>query len=210
MSNYYVYLHLRKTNNKVFYVGKGKGKRAWSRHSRNKHWNHIVNKHDFLAKIVDKDLSEEQAFELETFMIDFIGFENLCNMTFGGEGVSGLKHSEETRAKISSIHKGRIVSKEMCAKISAAKKASITPELRLKISQANKGRFYSKETRLKLSISKTDHNIYVFYNEKLDMTEKCTRSDLCEKYNIKSNTLRKLFQAKAYKKSKGWSLVTEG
>lgn len=49
------------------------------------------------TKILTKDLSEDRAFELEKFLIKSltkIGFD-LVNLTQGGEGTSGFKHSKQ-------------------------------------------------------------------------------------------------------------------
>ena len=65
MNIFYVYLHRRKTDNKVFYVGKGKNRRAWCTDKRNKHWNNVVDKHGFNVDIVFEGLSEQEAFQIE-------------------------------------------------------------------------------------------------------------------------------------------------
>ena len=44
MENYYVYVH-KKPDGKIFYVGKGKNKRAWSISDRNNLWKKIVSKY---------------------------------------------------------------------------------------------------------------------------------------------------------------------
>lgn len=64
------------------------------------------------------------------------GFK-LTNATIGGEGGSGLKHSEERKQQISNMNKGRIISRET----------------RLKISEGNKGKKKSEEHCKNLSIS---------------------------------------------------------
>ena len=43
MNDYYVYEHIRNDNNSCFYVGKGHGKRAYSK-SRNEHHNIVKKK----------------------------------------------------------------------------------------------------------------------------------------------------------------------
>lgn len=210
MANFYVYLHTRGDNGKVFYVGKGKGKRAWSEHSRNKYWKNIVNKHGFAVKIIDEFLDEVTAFELEELMIALIGRDNLCNMTDGGDGVSGFKFSEETKAKLSAIRKGRKRPPETGKRISEAKLLAMNDNTRLKIAESNRKRKYSDETRKKISISRSDDAVYEFRNASLALTEYCTRAELCEKYKIKPNTLNKLFQKVPNKTSQGWSLVEQG
>lgn len=100
MSNYYVYFHLRLNDGKVFYVGKGKGNRAYDKRNRNKYWNNIVNKYGYDVIIIDNNLSNENAILNEIYWIKRIGRENLCNMTDGGEGSEGFKHSPETIQKL--------------------------------------------------------------------------------------------------------------
>lgn len=98
--DFYVYLHRKATTGEVFYVGKGKGKRAWSI-IRNRYWHSIVKKHGFIVEIVYSGLQEWFAFELEHDLIALYGRETLCNMTNGGEGVSGYVHTEENLKKMS-------------------------------------------------------------------------------------------------------------
>jgi hypothetical protein len=100
---YYVYIHRRKDNNEVFYVGKGKGKRAYSTSGRNKYWRNVYNKAGRTVEIVEKELSEASAFLLEIELIKFYRECNttLTNITDGGEGCSGVFPNEETRAKLS-------------------------------------------------------------------------------------------------------------
>lgn len=113
---YYVYLHKRKGTNKVFYVGKGtKSKsginRIESDKNRNIHWQRVVEKdggYDY--EIYKDDLEEQEAFELETQLINEIGLENLVNMTDGGLGgdtLSNHPNIDEIGKKISEHHKGK-------------------------------------------------------------------------------------------------------
>jgi len=101
-TKYYVYLHKRVDDHKIFYVGKGFNSRAISKHNRNKYWHNVVNKHGYYIEYAAKDLSEEEAFELEIFLIQECKLSDikLVNMTDGGEGSSGFKHSEESLEKI--------------------------------------------------------------------------------------------------------------
>jgi len=106
MNNFYIYIHFRQDNLQPFYVGKGKGKRFLSNKSRNKYWKHIVNKYGYFPQIMENNLTEEQAFEREKFYIEVLGRENLCNLTDGGDGTSGFKHSEEWKKNHSFMMSG--------------------------------------------------------------------------------------------------------
>jgi NUMOD3 motif len=111
MSQFYVYEHLAKDTNMPFYVGKGTKYRCNSKENRNKHWHNIVQKHGFIVNIVAKNLDEELAFLCEQERIDQLkrlGYK-LCNYTEGGEGISGHKHSDETKKKLSQKAIGRNV-----------------------------------------------------------------------------------------------------
>lgn len=107
---YYVYLHRRASDNKVFYVGKGKGKRAFQTGGRNDRWNKTYKKHGRIVEIVFDGLSQQDAFDIEIDTITEMRYhygETLCNMTNGGEGALGAKRSEETKRLIGELSKKR-------------------------------------------------------------------------------------------------------
>jgi hypothetical protein len=94
---YYVYLHRRNDTGTVFYVGKGKNKRAWSKGSRNKHWKHIVEKHGYSIEIIKDRLTELEAFQAEIALIMHYGMDNLVNLTIGGNTSTGYRHTDESK-----------------------------------------------------------------------------------------------------------------
>lgn len=109
MRNYFcVYVHCKKSDNQVFYVGKGTKKRANSASfkSRSEYWGRIVKKYGFYTVIIRKNMSEQDAFELEKEIINEIGRENLCNLTDGGEGTTGRVCRKETKEAMSALFKG--------------------------------------------------------------------------------------------------------
>jgi len=107
---FYVYEHWRTDRDECFYVGKGKGKRAYNMSLRNPHHKAVQNKviregFAIEVKIVASGLTEDAAFKLEMERIAFWRSAkiDLTNMTFGGEGISNP--SEEVRSKISNALK---------------------------------------------------------------------------------------------------------
>lgn len=99
----YVYVHLRSSNLVPFYVGKGTGRRAWSRYrnTRSSHWLRTASKHGVIVKIIRQGMSEICAFTLEKILIRHLEVYGLTNKTTGGEGASGLVMSDDAKKKIS-------------------------------------------------------------------------------------------------------------
>lgn len=111
-NNYYVYVHRKKTNGDVFYVGKGKGRRAWRFNDRNRLWKRTNDKYGCIVEIVQNNLQEWYALELEIDLVLKHGrVDNntgtLTNLTDGGEGFQGCVQSEESRKRQSVRMSGR-------------------------------------------------------------------------------------------------------
>jgi hypothetical protein len=115
---FYIYVHKRKTDLSVFYVGKGKDNRHKSLSGRNLHWKNIVNKHGFISEILFKDLTEEESFKIEIDLIKKYKKNGiiLCNRSTGGEGAAGVIHSEQTKEKWRIAKLGKKQSKEHAEK----------------------------------------------------------------------------------------------
>ena len=102
---YYTYLWLREDGT-PYYVGKGKGNRAFINHRKRR----VRVPKDSERIIVQEHFNEEEAFESEKFLISFFGREDLglgflLNRTDGGEGQAGLKHTNLSKEKIRSFQK---------------------------------------------------------------------------------------------------------
>jgi hypothetical protein len=170
-NEYYSYLLYDPDDDLPFYAGKGKGSRALiSTKLYNAKYNplklfklkEIYSKYDEVEiEIVGWNLTEEQAFKLEVEAIDYFGLikdntGSLTNLTYGGDGISGWNHSEETKNKIGKIHKGRKLTQEHKDKLRDSHLGKThTIEAKNKVSMFNKGKIHSEETRNKLSVAHT-------------------------------------------------------
>lgn len=66
-NNYYVYVH-KDNNGNIFYVGKGRNKRAWSKTDRSKGWKEISDL-GYSVEIHLSNLSEKEALLKENELI---------------------------------------------------------------------------------------------------------------------------------------------
>jgi hypothetical protein len=118
-----VYQHIRKDTNQIFYIGIGKTiARSKSKKSRNRYWYHIVDKVGYTIEILHNNITWDEACELEMTYIKQYGRQDLStgilvNMTDGGDGSVNVIITEESRNKISKVHKGKSLSVEHRAKI---------------------------------------------------------------------------------------------
>jgi hypothetical protein len=158
MSNtiYYVYAYLRSKDSTTaaegtpYYIGYGKGQRAFNKHRI------PVPKDKTKIVFLHENLSEDQAKELEIQEISRYGRKDLgtgilTNLTNGGEGVSGMIHSEETRNVMSEKKSGennhfygKTHSEETKKKMSIAKKGKPGPG-------NHRGKKHSEESKRKIS-----------------------------------------------------------
>jgi hypothetical protein len=152
--HYYTYAYLREDRT-PYYIGKGQGNRAYRRSK--KRINPPKDKSRII--ILKQNITEEEAFKHEIYMIAVFGRKDLGtgilhNRTDGGEGGSGAIVSEETRRKLSEAGKSRIFSEETRRKLSEASKGRThSEETKIKMSEESKGKTFSEETRIKLSAS---------------------------------------------------------
>jgi hypothetical protein len=119
MNEYYVYTHLNPNTKEIFYVGIGKGNRAWNQWAgRNKFWENYVNKHGFEVELISENLTRKQAEKIEINLIAELGrrqIDNggtLVNRSSGGEGSIGYTHTAEFKQKLSEDRKGKCTRKE--------------------------------------------------------------------------------------------------
>ena len=154
-NKFYTYAYLREDGT-PYYIGKGCGERAYKSCGRR-----VKTPTKDRILILKQNLSEEEAFRHEVYMISVLGREInggiLLNFTDGGEGATGNSHSLETRQKMSKARKGKKHSREWGENISKAKtgkkRGPHTEEHKQKIRQSMKGKNPSPEHRAKLSAS---------------------------------------------------------
>jgi len=119
---FYVYLH-RTLAGRVFYVGKGKKKRAWDTAKRNSMWQSISKKHGLSVEIVASGLNESDAFDKEIDLIrHYRQFGKLANMCDGGPGAPGYEFTPYVKKKMSLAHVGRRHTPESRQRMSEAKR----------------------------------------------------------------------------------------
>lgn len=217
--DYYVYVHRKKTTGEIFYVGKGKGNRLNSRVGRSNLWRKVADKYGYVAEIVQNNLQEWYAFEVETELIAQYGRLNLkegslVNLTDGGEGASGAKRSPEFCKNLSQARRGNKYalgtkrSEETRHKISKIRQGTRhSEETRAKMSADRKVRPYrqgptSEEVKQKISVAKSDKRIYKLKHVSGEFFEG-TRKEFSVIYNFK---IDHLFRPQT-QIHRGWSLV---
>jgi len=152
MTIYYVYAYLRKSDNTPYYIGKGKGGRAYDS------VNHRVKvpTRDRII-ILEQNLTELGALAIERKMITWYGRKDLGtgilrNMTDGGDGTAGYKQSKSHTKKIRDANLGKKVTDVTKEKI-RSKLIGIkhTAEQNMAKSQRQRGVKKSKEWIEKMS-----------------------------------------------------------
>ena len=125
----------------------------------------------FEWEVIESDLYKSLLDKRETYWINQFDCirPNGYNLTLGGEGTHGFKHSDDTKKKMSAIKKGKKASAETRVKLSESRRGEKNPnygkkfsdEHRKKISDnhANtwKGRKHKPESRQKISDNHARH-----------------------------------------------------
>jgi len=211
-----VYCHKRPTDGEVFYVGKGCGKRSTRTDNRNNHWHNVIKKHGgFDVEIVAKNLTEAEALKFEIALIKGLrdAGANLCNLTDGGEGLSGFRHSKKTRERMKISNRGKAksghkLSKEHRQKLRMAKLGrKLSKEHAQAAAKARIGRKVSVETGQKISRALTGKPLSEEHKRKLMKPVICLTtgeefesvSAACLKYSLHRQNVAKCCNGKLKK-----------
>ena len=161
---FYTYAHYT-PQGRLFYIGKGQGDRAYAFYQRGIYWKNIVQKYGTpnVEILANWDV-EQDAFDHEKLLISCfkdMGYK-LANLTDGGEGTSGYKHTAEQRENNRRARLGKPVwnigipcKEETKIKLSIVKTGSIpwnkgvpsglkhSEEFKRKLSDLHKGNKYN-------------------------------------------------------------------
>ena len=200
MSSFYVYAHLR-CDGRIFYIGKGQKRRAWSAACRNDHWRKVANKYAPHKVVILRDgLSEEAAFDLERRVIRIVGKVNLTNKTDGGDGVSGLRHSAEERERIKARRTGALHSAETRLKMSLAQKGRPSHSKGKPMSDRHKRAIAAGLSGV--ANPRADKTVYRFVHDEHGALE-ITRVELRKRFGLHNTSLARLVAGNAAH-AQGW------
>jgi hypothetical protein len=216
MNNYfYTYAYLREDRT-PYYIGKGKGERAYKKSK-----NDIRPPKDkSRILLLKQNLSEEESFQHEKYMIAVFGRKDLGtgilhNRTDGGDGAAGVLQTEETRLKRSNALKGRPRPEEVKSKIGEKNKGrKQSQEARDKIGNTHKGNKYwegrkhtqeSKQKMRDAKVGKSSHMKGKSHTEesrdKISASKK-GKSNGCEGRKYSPETIEKMKQSARNRKKK--------
>ena len=165
-----IYLITNKNNGKV-YVGqtcqelqeRWFGHKACSRRGIETHLYRAMRKdgeENFFIEPIYSVVNKKYSNIVESLCIKIYNSKNQeigYNLTDGGEGCVGYKHTEEFKKQVAENNKKRVWSKESREKVSQSikklPKKTLSDEHKRKIGDANRNRIPSSETRLKIGAS---------------------------------------------------------
>lgn len=176
---FYVYVHRRKTDGSIFYVGKGSAYRMSDVKNRNRHWHNVARKHGFHPSKIFENLTEQCAYSIEKIIITCM--PNLANYATGGQINSGYKWSDAARKRASVQRSG-------------VKRKPLSKAHRDSLSAAKIGRPMSRSAIEKMIATKTGRKQIPEHAAKsrfasLKAIEKTSKSVTCLNDNMKFKSI---------------------
>lgn len=226
--NFCVYKITNMVNGKI-YVGKTSNvNERWNKHikiAENKekkayqYLHKSINKYgkeNFKIEVLENGLAEQDAFEREKFWIHELKSKDTnigMNLTNGGEGVSGLKWSENSKNKIRGENNhnfGKETSMEVKAKLSTALSGENNPFYGKTHSEEIinflKNRIISSQIQENISEGcrgEKQWNAKFSDSDILDIRKRwndgdCSQSELARQYGVKRNTINQIVHRKRW------------
>lgn len=154
--------------------------------------------------------SIEKLTEREQFWIDFFGIDRIYNLAPAAGSCLGVKHTDETRAKVSAANKGRKQAKHVRDAVSKSNAIrQISDETRAKLARATGARICTDEIRAKLSAANKGRRLTDIHKKKLSLAkskrisalgESLTYSEWSQRTEIPESTIISRI-------SRGWDIV---
>jgi group I intron endonuclease len=237
---FYVYLWLRSNDSEhgpkfsPYYVGKGRGKRAFEKCGRTV----PAPRDSSYIAFVQEGLTEAEAFSLEIYCIQLygridLGTGILRNRTDGGEGTSGTVISEETRRKLSEAHRGekhyawgqrgelspkwgKPRSEETKRKMSEARQGEKHPlwgkkhseETKKKMSETRTGKIFSEETKRNMKLAQVKY-LYELIDPDGEVYITDNLSDFSKQYGLNNGMLNMAVNGKVPRHKKWTGRIVE-
>lgn len=158
-------------------------------------------KKKFTHEIIYKSKCWENLLEKEIELIKELNTKNPYgyNLTDGGEGVLGYRHTYESRKKISESNKRREFSTETIRKMSKVRKGKkLSGKHRKMVIKANKDRKYTDEDRKRISDKLKIFSIEQILEIKKMLSEKITQVIIAKKFNVSKGTICRIKTGKCY------------